>query len=102
MVTVLPILPMCGQTPSFAFGTSIHPSLQTVASSIVSAVALIFFIISVHEVTPACKSIQEDFSFPSRVGHDSIRVGPLSQLILKQMVSANSSLAEPELATQLG
>lgn len=46
--------------------------------------------------------IQEDFSFPSRVGHDSIRVGPLSQLILKQMVSANSSLAEPELATQLG
>lgn len=61
-----------------------------VASSIVSAVALIFFIISVHEVTPACKSIQEDFSFPSRVGHDSIRVGPLSQLILKQVVSANS------------
>ncbi|EDR08153.1 uncharacterized protein LACBIDRAFT_327121 [Laccaria bicolor S238N-H82] len=34
VVTVLPILPMCGQTPSFAFGTSIHPSLQTVASSI--------------------------------------------------------------------
>ena len=81
MVTVLPILHMYGQIQSFAFGTSTHPSLLTVASSIMSAVALIFFIISVHEVTPACRS-SRGFQFLKQGWTRQQRVGPFSQLIL--------------------